>query len=92
MATSEYRRIEYDSGDVYEGEWSPEGKRQGQGKLKMANGDQYCGEFVNGFFHGMGTLILKDGGRYEGGFELGRYHGCGIYTSHNNMKYEVRQQ
>lgn len=81
--------IHYNEGDVYEGEWSMEGKRQGKGKLKMVSGDAYSGEFMNGFFHGLGTLILGDGTKYEGSFDLGRYHGYGVYTAPDKMKYEV---
>ena len=90
MATI-HKLIHYNEGDSYEGEWSSEGKREGKGRLKMANGDQYSGEFMNGFFHGLGTLVLADGSKYEGRFELGRFHGHGVYTSQDKMKYEVRR-
>ena len=83
------KRIEYSGGDVYEGQWSAEGKRQGRGRLKLANGDQYYGQFMNGFFHGLGVLNLADGSKYEGSFELGRYHGFGVYTTTEKTKYEV---
>lgn len=83
------KRIEYSSGDSYEGEWSSDGKRQGKGRLKTVNGDEYYGEFKNGFFHGLGVLVISDGGKYEGNFELGRYHGYGVYTAQDKTKYEV---
>ena len=83
------KRIEYSSGDSYEGEWSSDGKRQGKGRLKTVSGDEYYGEFKNGFFHGLGVLVLSDGGKYEGNFELGRYHGYGVYTAQDKTKYEV---
>ena len=89
MATVQ-KRIRYSEGDVYEGQWSSEGKREGKGKLQMSTGDQYSGEFMNGFFHGLGVLVHSDGGKYEGSFELGRYHGHGIYTHSDRTKYEVK--
>lgn len=87
-----HKRIRYSEGDVYEGQWSSEGKREGKGKLQMATGDHYSGEFTNGFFHGLGVLVHADGSKYEGSFELGRYHGYGIYTNSDKTKYEVRGQ
>ena len=87
MATQ--KRIEYSGGDVYEGEWSSQGKRQGLGRLKTANGDTYCGEFVNGFFHGLGVLSMANGSKYEGTFELGKYQGFGIFSTSDKTKYEV---
>ena len=84
------KRIRYSEGDVYEGQWSSEGKREGKGKLQMSTGDHYSGEFMNGFFHGLGVLVHSDGGKYEGSFELGRYHGHGIYTHSDRTKYEVK--
>ena len=74
---------------MYEGQWSTEGKRQGRGRLKLSNGDQYYGEFMNGFFHGLGVLNVANGSKYEGSFELGRYHGFGVYTTTEKTKYEV---
>lgn len=83
------KRVEYSDGDVYEGEWTAQGKREGVGQLKLVNGDSYCGEFINGFFHGLGVLTLANGSKYEGMFEHGRYHGHGIYSLTDKTKYEV---
>ena len=85
------KRIEYKDGDVYEGEWTSKGKREGIGRLEMTTGDIFCGEFVNGFFHGLGVLSLANGSKYEGSFELGRYHGFGIYSMADKTKYEVKR-
>ena len=60
------KRIEYSSGDSYEGEWSSDGKRQGKGRLNTVSGDEYYDEFKNGFFHGLGVLVLSDGGNMKG--------------------------
>ena len=84
-------RIKYDDGDLYEGEWSAEGKRHGKGVLTFTSGVCYSGDFVGGFFQGRGVLKFSDGARYEGNFEVGKYHGYGVYTASNGMKYEVRR-
>ena len=83
------KRVEYKEGDVYEGEWTTQGKRQGIGRLKMASGNVYSGEFVNGFFHGLGVLTLVNGSKYEGCFEIGKYQGHGIYSMPDRTKFEV---
>ena len=83
------QRVEYTQGDVYEGEWSADGKRNGKGRLKMATGAEYAGEFMNGFFHGSGVLRFRDGSYFEGHFEYGRYHGYGVYITADKLKYEV---
>ena len=81
--------ISYAEGDVYDGEWSNDGKRHGRGMLTFASGAKYSGEFVNGFFQGVGVLAFPDGGRYEGQFELGKYQGLGVFISRDGMKFEV---
>lgn len=84
-----FLKVDYDDGDVYEGEWSAEGKRNGHGCLKLNSGVTYTGQFENGFFHGSGVLALPDGSKYEGHFELGKFHGYGVYTNQEGMKFEV---
>lgn len=85
-----HHRIRYDEGDVYEGEWSSDGKRHGLGVLTFSNQVKYAGEFVNGFFQGYGLLTFPDGSKYEGVFEAGKYQGYGVYCSPDGIKYEVR--
>lgn len=87
-----HHKISYDEGDVYEGEWSADGKKQGLGSLKLSGGAEYSGEFVNGFFHGDGVLTFPDGSKYEGHFEVGKYHGFGVYTNKEGMKFEVSKR
>jgi len=43
----------------YEGNFV-QGKFQGNGKLKLNNGEEYIGSFKNGKVHGSGTYIKKD--------------------------------
>lgn len=83
-------RIQYEGGEVYEGEWSAEGKRHGHGVLTFPDRSRFVGQFSQGFFQGPGVLSLPDGGKYEGNFQSGRYHGYGVYTAANGMKFEVR--
>ena len=61
--TQTYR---YPEGDVYEGDWSKEGKKHGIGKITFYDGSMYEGRFMNGFFSGYGTLRLADGTVYTG--------------------------
>ena len=82
-------RISYEEGDVYDGQWSADGKKQGVGMLKLSTGAQYIGDFVNGFFQGEGVLSFPDGSKYEGRFEVGKYHGYGVYLNNDGMKFEV---
>ena len=85
-------KVVYDDGDVYEGEWSVDGKRHGLGVLSLKNGVKYCGQFQNGFFHGSGVLSFPGGANYEGNFELGKFHGFGVYSNQEGMKFEVGLQ
>jgi hypothetical protein len=84
-----FLKVEYDAGDVYEGEWSSDGKRNGVGSLKLKNGVVYTGQFESGFFHGSGILEFPDQSKYEGHFELGKFHGYGVYVNQEGMKFEV---
>ena len=84
-----FLKVEYDEGDVYEGEWSSDGKRNGVGCLKLKSGITYTGQFENGFFHGSGVLEFPDQSKYEGHFELGKFHGYGVYVNQEGMKFEV---
>lgn len=51
-----FKRVEYDGGDVYEGEIL-NGKRHGRGTYTWANGDTYEGEWKNGKRCGRGKLV-----------------------------------
>ena len=53
---AEFKRIEYDGGDVYEGE-TRNGKRHGKGKYTWADGDTYEGDWKDGKRCGRGKLI-----------------------------------
>lgn len=53
---AEFKRIEYDGGDVYEGEIL-NGKRHGHGTYTWADGDTYEGDWKDGKRCGRGKLI-----------------------------------
>lgn len=61
----------------YEGEFE-EGKRVGEGTLKMLNGDEYSGLWVNDLLNGRGTHNEAGGKRYVGAFVNGQKHGQGL--------------
>ncbi|XP_065668556.1 MORN repeat-containing protein 4 isoform X2 [Hydra vulgaris] len=85
-----FERYVYSEGQVYEGEWSADGKKHGLGYLLFPNGDSFSGRFNNGLFYGSGILTLEDGTTYEGEFYEGKFHGYGVYTRPDGMKYEGR--
>ena len=44
------------------------------------NGDQYVGEYRDGYRNGMGILLFGNGDSYEGGFKDDQFDGYGRYT------------
>lgn len=85
-------KVTYEDGDVYDGQWGEDGKRNGIGKLIFVNKTTYAGQFKDGFFDGSGILTQADGAKYEGDFQVGKYHGFGVYSAPNGMKYEGQFQ
>ena len=61
-----YQTYQYPEGDVYEGDWSKEGKKHGIGRISFQNGTKYEGRFMHGNFSGYGTLIFADKTVYAG--------------------------
>jgi hypothetical protein len=73
--------------DRYEGElWY--GKRNGQGKITLANGVQYEGSWRDGVQNGQGKLTLANGDRYEGEFQNGIQSGQVREIFANGNRYE----
>jgi hypothetical protein len=60
----------------------------GQGTLKLTNGDKYEGSFVAGKYEGQGKLNLANGETYQGGFVAGKKEGQGTYIFANGTKYD----
>ena len=89
MATID--RIEFDNGDVYEGEMV-NGLRHGKGKYTWANGDFYEGEWAKGWRSGFGIYKSYsknevDGSTfasyvYEGDWKNSKKHGHGVATGY----------
>lgn len=84
-------RVEFDNGDVYEGEML-DGLRHGKGKYTWANGDFYEGEWAKGWRSGFGIYKSyskneADGSAfasyvYEGDWKNSKKHGHGVATGY----------
>lgn len=85
-------KFTYPIGDVYDGEWNNDGRKNGIGHLSLVDGTKYTGQFQNGFCHGHGVARFPDGSVYEGEFENGKYGGFGAFTRNDGMRYEGRFQ
>ena len=68
--------------NIFEGEYR-NNKREGYGKMIMANGDSYEGEFHNDSYCGKGIYIWANGNKYEGGFKNDKKEGKGKFTFAN---------
>ena len=62
---AEFKRIEYDGGDVYEGYFLNE-KKNGHGKYIWANGDAFDGDWVDGKRTGKGRITWSNGASFDG--------------------------
>ncbi|KAI0236893.1 hypothetical protein LSAT2_012586 [Lamellibrachia satsuma] len=72
----------------YEGEWK-DGKKQGHGKLVMADGSYYEGEFDNGEIKGHGFRYNAfNGNTFSGEFSDGEFHGQGVMNYGDGSVYE----
>ena len=72
---------------VYEGEIE-DGKMNGQGTLRLADGSVYEGEWKDGNMHGKGTYTSSYGSVYEGEWKDDKKHGKGKLTFSNGDVYE----
>ena len=72
---------------MYEGALD-QGRMQGPGVFRLANGQRYEGEFTNDSVTGRGVYHWPNGSRYEGGFLDGKFHGHGIRTWPDGARYE----
>lgn len=71
--TSNTCRINIGQG-IYEGECQ-DGKANGQGVQRYADGEYYTGSFQNNLRNGYGTQYLKSGGELAGNWQNGRFIG-----------------
>eukprot|EP01034_Spumella_vulgaris_P027390 gene27390-34098_t len=68
--------VEVNAVGIYSGGFV-EGKRHGRGTMKFAEGDVYCGDWVNGLVDGCGYDVVVNSGTYLGEFKAGKAHGHG---------------
>lgn len=81
------KRVEYDGGDVYEGEIL-NGKRHGHGTYTWSDGSFYDGEWKDGKKDGNGKQSHPDGSCYDGGWKDDKMDGFGVLVYSNQSRYE----
>ncbi|MDR2778075.1 MAG: hypothetical protein LBB13_01025 [Rickettsiales bacterium] len=81
-------RREFANGDIYEGEFNDDGKREGIGKCFYSDGDVYEGEWLNDRKDGKGKQIYANGDIYEGEWENDDMCGKGRYMWVDGEIYE----
>ena len=74
---AEFKRIEYDGGEVFEG-YFLNGKKHGHGTYTWADGDTYEGDWKDGKKHGNGKQSHPDGTCYDGGWKDDKMDGFGV--------------
>lgn len=84
---AEFKRVEYDGGDVYEGEIR-NGKRHGKGKYTWSDGSFYEGEWKDDRKDGNGKQSHPDGTCYDGGWKDDKMDGFGVLVYSNQSRYE----
>lgn len=77
---------EYSCGCIYKGQWK-EGKREGNGVLKLCSTEKYSGIFNKGLFHDFGTLQGQNLA-YKGFFRKDQLHGFGKISYGNGSFFE----
>ena len=81
------KRVEYDGGDVYEGEIL-NGKHHGHGTYTWSDGSFYDGEWKDGKKDGNGKQSHPDGSCYDGGWKDDKMDGFGVLVYSNQSRYE----
>ena len=76
--------------DKYRGKRNKQGDPHGRGKMELANGDKYDGEWIDGEMSGRGTHKWASGALYEGEWVDGVREGRGFYafTPRGSTTYE----
>ena len=69
-----------ESDKTYTGQFV-EGRIEGDGEARWADGREYVGHFFNGKEDGEGRLRLANGNIYIGKFKDGKMHGFGIFIN-----------
>jgi hypothetical protein len=76
------RVVESYEGGLYDG------KRQGYGVYRYADGKVYEGDWHDNLQQGRGTLKFPDGSFYEGDWHGGMKHGKGVFKDKDGARYE----
>ena len=84
---AEFKRIEYDGGDVFEG-YFLNGKENGHGTYTWSDGSFYDGEWKDGKKDGNGKQSHPDGSCYDGGWKDDKMDGFGVLVYSNQSRYE----
>lgn len=79
-AESHIAKFEFDTGDIYDGEWN-KNAFEGSGKYVFADTGYYEGQFKEGVRSGNGKFVWKDGSTYDGEWENDNINGGGTYIS-----------
>lgn len=58
-----------------------EGRMEGEGETKWADGKEFTGHFINGREEGDGTLRFPNGNIYIGRFKDGKMHGFAVFIN-----------
>lgn len=82
-----YGKIEYSTGDSYEGYWK-NGKKNGNGLYRFRGGGSFLGQFADDVPNGNGQRIYSSGNFYEGEFLGGKKNGIGKMRFKNGDIYE----
>ena len=86
-AAQEVISKQYDDGSIYEGTFK-DGRQDGTGTYKLANGYEYTGEWVAGEIKGAGTARFPNGSVYVGLFVAGKPQGKGKITFADGGTYD----
>jgi len=86
-------KIEYNNGDIYEGELEINGNYEnstlcGQGKMFFFDGDIYNGKWKSDLRHGLGKMEYANGFIYEGEFDANYRDGHGKMIFPNKAEYD----
>jgi len=79
--------IELPDGSVYIGEWSADGRLEGNGMQQWPDGSRYLGEFMNGEKHGFGVKTTANGQSYCGFWRHNNRSGHGTYKWPSGSSY-----
>ncbi|OMJ89829.1 hypothetical protein SteCoe_7910 [Stentor coeruleus] len=82
-----YGKIQYYSGDTYEGYWK-KNKRHGHGLYIYKYGGMYLGNFYEDHNSGEGCRVYNSGNCYTGRFENSKKQGQGLMKFKNGDVYE----